>query len=106
MALRDKLLARLESIKMPANALDLITCHFGVEHVAEMTGRKMRFAPLPGGGSRWEPRSSHGERERERERARERDIDTPPTPLVVSRACPCAFPARGGGFTSPGCPAS
>eukprot|EP00962_Isochrysis_galbana_P056817 scaffold28951_cov73-Isochrysis_galbana.AAC.1 len=45
---------------MPANALDLITCHFGVEAVAEMTGRKMRFVPAAGGGSRWEARATAG----------------------------------------------
>jgi len=58
--IRTRLLAKLEGIRMPANALDLITCHFGVEAVAEMTGRKMRFVPAEGGGSRWEPRTSPG----------------------------------------------
>jgi hypothetical protein len=58
--IREALLAKLEAIKMPANALDLITCHFGVSAVAEMTGRKMRFVPAVGGGSRWEARATAG----------------------------------------------
>lgn len=46
--IKDGLLAKLEAIKMPGNALDLIISHFGVEQVAEMTGRKMRIITANG----------------------------------------------------------
>ena len=56
----DQLLARLESIRMPGNALDLLTSHFGVDRVAEMTGRKSRSVVLPSGKVEWQPRAPSG----------------------------------------------
>ena len=44
----DDLLEKLEKIKMPGNALDLLISHFGVDMVAEMTGRKMRIVTTDG----------------------------------------------------------
>ena len=41
-----ELLHQLESIQMPSNALDLIISYFGVERVAEMTGRKTRVVTM------------------------------------------------------------
>jgi len=58
--IRAELLRRLDAIDMPSNALDLVIGHFGVEHVAEMTGRKMRFVKDGAGGTRWEPRAQNG----------------------------------------------
>ena len=37
--LQRELLSALEAIKMPGNALDLLISRFGVDEVAEMTGR-------------------------------------------------------------------
>lgn len=58
--IRDELLHRLESIRMPGNALDLLISHFGVEKVAEMTGRKMRIVTTNCGRTQWQPRLACG----------------------------------------------
>lgn len=52
--IRDQLMRSLEEIRMPGNALDLLISHFGVDEVAEMTGRKTRIVTRDG---RTEPQS-------------------------------------------------
>lgn len=41
--MRERLLDQLGSIKVPDSPLDMIINHFGVENVAEVTGRKVRY---------------------------------------------------------------
>ena len=45
-AIKRDLMNKLERIQMPGNALDLIIGHFGVDKVAEMTGRKHRIVTV------------------------------------------------------------
>ena len=52
---------QLERIKMPGNALDLLVTAFGVNGIAEMTGRKHRIVPVAGGGFERKARAREGE---------------------------------------------
>lgn len=45
--MRDELIDRLASIRVPQGPLDMILDHFGVENVAEVTGRGRRFVLKP-----------------------------------------------------------
>ncbi len=58
--LRDELLTKLEAIRMPGNALDLLITAFGESRVAEMTGRKMRLLSTGDGRSEWVSRAPPG----------------------------------------------
>ncbi|HEX7007384.1 MAG TPA: strawberry notch family protein [Alphaproteobacteria bacterium] len=46
-ALRDELIDRLASIRVPQGPLEMLLDHFGVDQVAEVTGRKRRFVLKP-----------------------------------------------------------
>ena len=41
--MRDELLAKIKDISIPESPIDMLINHFGVEQVAEITGRKIRF---------------------------------------------------------------
>jgi len=60
MELKQSLVAQLERIKMPGNALDMLVAQFGVSKIAEMTGRKWRFVTHADGTTRREPRAENG----------------------------------------------
>lgn len=46
-AMKERLIDRLASIRVPQGPLDMILDHFGVDEVAEVTGRKRRFVMKP-----------------------------------------------------------
>ena len=50
--LKASLVAQLEKIRMPGNALDMLVAQFGVHALAEMTGRKWRFVTHADGTTR------------------------------------------------------
>ena len=58
--LKASLVAQLEKIRMPGNALDMLVAQFGVHAIAEMTGRKWRFVTHADGTTRREPRAENG----------------------------------------------
>lgn len=47
--MRDKLIEDLKQIKVPDGPLEIVLNHFGVERVAEVTGRSQRVVRLPDG---------------------------------------------------------
>lgn len=48
LAMKEKLLDKIGAIKMPSSALDMIINHFGVDMVAENTGRSRRIVNING----------------------------------------------------------
>ncbi len=46
-AMRDDLIAQIEALSIPDNPLDMLYRAFGVDNVAEITGRSSRVVPLP-----------------------------------------------------------
>lgn len=57
-AIKKELLQEANALPLPANPLDSIIDHFGVNNVAEMTGRKSRFVRDPKTGTaKYVPRS-------------------------------------------------
>ena len=58
--IRDALMRSLEEIKMPGNALDLLVSHFGVDDVAELTGRKTRIVTTRDGRTEVQSRAPRG----------------------------------------------
>ena len=60
LALKQELLDRLATLRLPEHPLDQIINHFGAENVAEMTGRKMRLVKLSNGEHAYRPRGIAG----------------------------------------------
>jgi len=60
LAVREHLLRQLKKIHMPGNALDMLISHFGVDRVAEMTGRKTRVVTYPYGRTVSQNRAPRG----------------------------------------------
>lgn len=46
-AMRDDLISQIEALSIPDNPLDMLYRAFGVDNVAEITGRSSRVVPLP-----------------------------------------------------------
>ena len=46
-AMRDELISQIQALSIPDNPLDMLYRAFGVDNVAEITGRSSRVVPLP-----------------------------------------------------------